>query len=138
MVDGLSVRAAVSVSTQPSSLRGNGPNLFPTLALLLYAATMGLAGFLLFLVQPMLAKFILPWFGGSAGTWTVCMLFFQTALLAGYAYAYAVTTPLPLKTQAALQIAIAAAACLFLPITPSAAFKPLDAADPTCGVSWAC
>ena len=92
---------------------------------------MGLAGVLLFLVQPMLAKFILPWFGGSATTWTVCMLFFQAALLLGYAYAYAITRPLSLTAQAVMQIALVGLACLCLPVTPAAAFKPLDAADPT-------
>ncbi len=92
---------------------------------------MGLAGFLLFLVQPMLAKFILPWFGGSATTWTVCMLFFQAALLLGYAYAYAITTPLSVKVQAVAQIVLVLLACLCLPIIPSEAFKPLDSADPT-------
>jgi hypothetical protein len=99
--------------------------------ILLFSATMGLAGFLLFQVQPMLGKFILPWFGGSATTWTVCMLFFQCALLAGYAYAYAVTRPLRLRTQALVQIAILLAAILvFLPITPSDALKPTDSRDP--------
>jgi hypothetical protein len=99
--------------------------------ILLFSATMGLAGFLLFQVQPMLAKFILPWFGGSATTWTVCMLFFQCALLLGYAYAYALTRPLTLRTQAYVQIAILAlAAILFLPITPSDALKPTDSRDP--------
>ena len=61
---------------------------------LIFAATMALAGFLLFQVQLVLGKFILPWFGGSASTWLVCMLFFQVALLVGYAHAYAITLPL--------------------------------------------
>ncbi|MGX1786218.1 spermidine synthase [Bosea sp. NPDC055332] len=97
----------------------------------LYAATMGLGGFLLFQVQPVMAKYILPWFGGSASTWIVCMLFFQVALLAGYAYVYAVTRPLPVRGQALLQIALLFAAALLLPITPSDGWKPADAADPT-------
>jgi hypothetical protein len=58
------------------------------------------------------------------------MLFFQTALLLGYAFAYAATRPLPLPVQAVLQIVIVVAACLMLPITPSPALKPIDAADP--------
>ena len=62
-----------------------------------FAATMGLAGFLLFQVQPMLAKFILPWFGGSATTWIVCMLFFQGALLAGYSLAVILPRRKPLE-----------------------------------------
>ena len=55
--------------------------------MLLYAATIFLSAFLLFLVQPVITKQILPWFGGSAAVWTTCLVFFQTALLAGYAYA---------------------------------------------------
>lgn len=98
---------------------------------LLYAATMGLAGFLLFQVQPVMAKYILPWFGGSAATWIVCMLFFQVALLAGYAYAYAVTQPFPLRWQALAQVALLAAMLLLLPITPSDGWKPDGAGDPT-------
>jgi hypothetical protein len=54
--------------------------------MLLYAATIFVSAFLLFLVQPVMAKQILPWFGGSAAVWTTCLVFFQTALLAGYAY----------------------------------------------------
>ena len=50
---------------------------------ILFAITIFLGAFLLFQIQPLIAKFILPWFGGSAGVWTVCMLFFQVALLAG-------------------------------------------------------
>ena len=53
----------------------------------LYACTIFLSAFLLFLVQPIVAKEILPWFGGSAAVWTTCLVFFQSALLAGYAYA---------------------------------------------------
>jgi hypothetical protein len=57
--------------------------------MLLYALTILESAFLLFQVQPIIAKIILPWFGGSAAVWTVCLLFFQLALLAGYAYAHA-------------------------------------------------
>lgn len=96
----------------------------------LFAIAMGLAGFLLFQVQPVMAKFILPWFGGSATTWTVCMLFFQVALLLGYAYVYAVTVPLSVRTQAILQIVLLGLALLFLPITPSDALKPVNSDGP--------
>lgn len=97
---------------------------------LLFAATLGLAGFLLFQVQPVLAKYILPWFGGSATTWTVCLLFFQLALLAGYAYAYALTAPIKPRWQALAHIALLGLALLSLPITPSESFKPTDASNP--------
>ena len=53
---------------------------------LLYALTIFLSAFLLFQVQPLIGKYILPWFGGTAATWTTCLLFFQVLLLAGYAY----------------------------------------------------
>ena len=50
-----------------------------------HAATIFLSAFLLFLVQPVIAKEILPWFGGSASVWTTCLVFFQTTLLMGSA-----------------------------------------------------
>ena len=96
-----------------------------------FAATMALAGFLLFQVQPLLGKYILPWFGGSASTWIVCLLFFQAALLAGYAHAYAITLPLSVPRQAQVQIAILVGSLLLLPITPSEGWKPRDVDNPT-------
>jgi pimeloyl-ACP methyl ester carboxylesterase len=60
--------------------------------MLLHAATVFLSAFLLFLVQPLLAKQILPWFGGAAIVWTLCMVFFQLVLLLGYAYAHWLTS----------------------------------------------
>ncbi len=98
---------------------------------LLFASAMGLSGFLLFLVQPMAGKLILPWFGGSASTWIVSMLFFQAALLAGYIYAYGLTLPLAVSTQAKIQIGVVAASLLLLPVTPSDAWKPTGSEDPT-------
>ena len=56
--------------------------------MLIYAATIFLSAFLLFQVQPLIAKFILPWFGGSAAVWSAALLFFQLLLLAGYFYAH--------------------------------------------------
>ena len=61
--------------------------------MLLYAVTIFVSAFLLFLVQPVVAKQILPWFGGSAAVWTTCLVFFQTALLAGYALDFVVRRP---------------------------------------------
>jgi len=56
-----------------------------------YAIVIFISAFLIFLVQPLIAKQILPWFGGSAAVWGTCLLFFQSALLAGYAYADVLT-----------------------------------------------
>ena len=60
--------------------------------MLAYAVTIFISAFLLFQVQPLIAKFILPWFGGSPAVWTTSMLFFQVFLLGGYVYAHLSTT----------------------------------------------
>ena len=88
-----------------------------------YAATIFLSSFLLFLVQPIIAKQILPWFGGSAGVWTTCLVFFQSVLLAGYAYADW-TTRLGPRRQAYLHVAILAVSLACLPIIASTSWKP--------------
>ena len=92
---------------------------------------MALAGFLLFQVQPLLAKYILPWFGGSASTWLVCLLFFQLALLAGYAHAYAVTLPSRCRGRRRSSSPSWPLSLLLLPITPSDSWKPQDVGNPT-------
>ncbi|MCK6447224.1 MAG: fused MFS/spermidine synthase [Planctomycetes bacterium] len=83
-----------------------------------------LGAFLLFQVQPLVAKSILPWFGGAPAVWTTCMLFFQALLLGGYAYAHASTTKLTPRTQAVVQLALLALAAATLPILPSDASRP--------------
>ena len=97
--------------------------------MLLFASTILLSAFLLFLVQPIIAKQILPWFGGSSAVWITCMVFFQVVLLAGYTYAHLVTRHLAPRTQARLHIALLLASLLFLPIIPSASLKPAADAD---------
>ncbi len=103
----------------------------PTRALLLFASTIGLSAFLLFLVQPLIAKQILPWFGGSAAVWTTCLVFFQVALLAGYAYSDFVARRLQPRQQARLHTGLLLLSLLMLPITPSLALRPEDADNPT-------
>jgi MFS family permease len=88
-----------------------------------YAATIFLSSFLLFLVQPIIAKQILPWFGGSAGVWTTCLVFFQSVLLAGYAYAD-LTTRLGPRRQVLLHVALLAISLVSLPILASTGWKP--------------
>ena len=99
--------------------------------MLLYALTTLVSAFLLFQVQPIVAKMILPWFGGSAAVWTTCLLFFQCLLLLGYLYAHAVFRYLNARTQVVLHIALLAASLLALPVIPSAAWKPTGGEDPT-------
>jgi MFS family permease len=88
-----------------------------------YAATIFLSSFLLFLVQPIIAKQILPWFGGSAAVWTTCLVFFQSVLLAGYAYAD-LTLRLGARRQAMLHVALLVLSLACLPIIASGAWKP--------------
>ncbi len=96
----------------------------------LFPATIFLSAFLLFLVEPMIAKMILPWFGGSAAVWATCLVFFQAALLLGYCYADITGRYLSPKQQSALHIVLLALSLLFLPLIPSASWVPSPGADP--------
>lgn len=89
-----------------------------------YASTIFLSAFLLFLVQPLIAKQILPWFGGSAAVWTTCLLFFQTVLLAGYAYADASVRWLKPRSQMLLHVALLVVSLIALPIIADPSWKP--------------
>ncbi len=96
-----------------------------------YAAAIFLGAFLLFLVQPIIAKQILPWFGGSAAVWATCMVFFQMTLLLGYAYADLTTRKLDPRRQVILHIVLLALSLLALPVTPDAAWKPVGVENPS-------
>jgi len=94
---------------------------------MIYAATIFLSSLLLFLVQPLIARLILPWFGGSAAVWTTCMLFFQVLLLAGYAYAHGVARR---RYEPLIHSALLVAAVATLPIMPAESWKPAGGAEP--------
>lgn len=97
------------------------------------AATILVSAFLLFQVQPVISKKILPWFGGSPAVWTTCMLFFQMVLLAGYAYAHVLIRYVPARRQGIIHTAILVLALFtLLPsgITPSEFWKPNDGTLP--------
>ena len=96
---------------------------------MIYAATIFLSSFLLFLVQPLIARLILPWFGGSAAVWTTCMLFFQILLLAGYAYAHGLGK-LAARRQAIVHTVLLLAALATLPIMPAESWKPSGEQEP--------
>lgn len=95
-----------------------------------YAATIFLSSFLLFVVQPLIARQILPWFGGAASVWTTCLLFFQTVLLLGYAYAHAVVRWLGPRKQVYLHGLLLAASLAVLPILANPSWKPTGHEDP--------
>ena len=91
---------------------------------MIYAATIFLSSFLLFLVQPLIARLILPWFGGSAAVWTTCMLFFQALLLAGYAYAHFLVRRSS-RFEPVIHSALLVVALATLPIAPNEVWKPV-------------
>ena len=95
------------------------------------ASTILLGAFLLFQVQPLVSKAILPWFGGCPAVWTTCMLFFQAALFAGYVYAHLLQRWLPPRRQAAVHLALAVIAMAVLPILPGTFWKPASDSNPT-------
>jgi hypothetical protein len=97
----------------------------------LYALTIFLSAFLLFQVQPLIAKTILAWFGGTASVWTTCMLFFQFLLLGGYLYSHFVIAKLKPKHQAWVHAALLALAVISLPIIPNPSWKPTGTENPT-------
>ncbi len=86
------------------------------LVLPVFTLTIFLSAFLLFSVQPMFAKMVLPKLGGSPGVWSVAMVFFQTMLLAGYGYAHFLTKRLPLISASIVHLGVLLAAFIFLPL----------------------
>ena len=99
--------------------------------MLLYPATIFISAFLLFLVQPVMAKQILPWFGGSAAVWTTCLVFFQSTLLAGYAYSDLAVHRLTPRWQVRLHTMLLLLSLAVLPIIPGVDWKPLGNENPS-------
>ncbi|MGB8013063.1 MAG: hypothetical protein WCF68_15725 [Terriglobales bacterium] len=125
--------------TSQKSTRGNRDGQVPGNIKLLFAATSFLSAFLLFQVQLIVSKYILPWFGGSAAVWTTSMLVFQVLLLCGYIYAHLVSARLSAVAQAKLHLALLSAVFLLVltlmflwpsAITPGASWKPADSQHP--------
>ena len=105
----------------------------------LFAISIFLSAFLLFQIQPMIGKFILPWFGGTPAVWSTLMLFFEILLTGGYAYAYWLIGHVKAKRQPIVHITLIASAMLLLllfsfiwksPITPDPAWKPNNVSSP--------
>jgi hypothetical protein len=92
--------------------------------------TVFLSAFLLFLIEPLFAKLILPWFGGTAAVWSTCLVFFQCALLLGYFYADVTSRLLTPARQSYLHIGLLLVSLLFLPVVPHASWRPHDGSDP--------
>lgn len=100
----------------------------------LFALTVFLSAFLLFQIQPIVAKMILPWFGGSSSVWSVCLMFFQLELLLGYAYVHALSRLLAPRRQMAVHGALLVASLLALPVAASASLRDAFSQQPELGV----
>ena len=96
-----------------------------------FALTVFVSAFLLFQIEPLISKFILPWFGGSPAVWTTCLLFFQVVLFCGYAYAHLSTRFLAPRARVVVHSVLLTGAVLLLRVAPGEQFKPLNADDPT-------
>ena len=101
----------------------------------LFAATVFSSAFLLFQVQPLISKAILPWFGGTPSVWTTCMLFFQLLLCAGYTYSHLLTARLPSRWQVIFHVTLLAVSLFSLNIVPSVSWKPVGADSPILSIS---
>jgi SAM-dependent methyltransferase len=106
------------------------PDSLPPWQRLLFAATIFLGAFLLFLIEPLFAKLILPWFGGSAAVWAICLVFFQSALLLGYLYADATIRRLVPQRQSVLHLGLLLVSLMWLPIAPEIFWRSHVEIDP--------
>ncbi len=97
----------------------------------LYAAAISLSAFLLFQVELIMGRLILPWFGGSAAVWMVTVLFFQVVLVLGYLYAHLLVSHVPARRQMLVHVPILLATLVVLPILPNPIWKPVGGEDPT-------
>jgi len=121
------------------STRDNHDRLVPGTTKLLFAATSFLSAFLLFQVQLIVSKYILPWFGGSAAVWTTSMLVFQMLLLCGYVYSHLVSARLSAVAQTKLHLTLLTAVFLLVltlmflwpsAVTPPESWKPRESGSP--------
>src|SRR5215475_4427541 len=101
----------------------------PRLVLLpaLFTLTLFVSAFLLFLVQPMVGKMVLPLLGGAPAAWATCMVFFQALLLAGYAYSHATARRLGSRRQAVLHLFVLVAPLVALGLTAIVTGAPIRA-----------
>ena len=121
-------RRALNSSIQPAVASVGDSKIY----MISFAIAVFVSAFLLFQVQPIVARYILPWFGGSPAVWTVCMLFFQAGLLCGYSYARLLAKYIQPRLQPVLHLGLLAVSLLMLPITPNDDWLPTGAsANPT-------
>jgi SAM-dependent methyltransferase len=124
-------RKAPDLQIDEAVEQGQGPGFtLGSIPDLIYGLAIFSSAFLLFEVQPLIAKIMLPWFGGAAAVWIVCLLFFQVVLLLGYLYAHLLTRSFGSQTQGQIHAALLVASLLLLPILPKSSWKPTASEDP--------
>jgi len=101
---------------------------------LLFVAAILASSFLIFLVQPMVGKRILPWFGGTPSVWTLCLAFYQTTLFVGYAYAHLLIRFAAPRAQLGIHALVVGAAFIALPVLPGDGWQPTGVEDPTANI----
>ncbi len=97
----------------------------------LFATTVFASAFLIFFVQPMVGKHILPWFGGAPAVWTLCLAFYQLTLFMGYGYAHLLNGRVRSNRQLIVHAILFAGALLVLPVLPAESWKPQGGAPPS-------
>lgn len=111
-------RLDVAVSAAPVARRRSRA------LVVMFGATLFLSAFLMFLIEPMIARMVLPLLGGAASVWNTCLVFFQGMLLCGYAYAHGATTLLGPRRHAAVHVLVVLAPLLLLPVALSPGTPP--------------
>src|SRR5712664_3574182 len=125
----------MGIADQSASQTTQGATSGRALLLATFTAAITLSAALLFMVQPMFTKMVLPRFGGAPSVWSVAIVYFQTALLAGYAYAhvltrYALTRYNSSRSSVVIHLVVMIAACLALPLSIAAGWgQPPDAGE---------
>lgn len=122
-------RAAVMSIAEPIPAKRANRSLFAAIS---FTLTIFLSASLLFFVQPLFAKMVLPQIGGAPAVWTTAMLFFQLVLIAGYVYAHLLTRYVPIKLQLPVHVAFWACALAFLPLSAAEGWTY----DATANTTW--
>ena len=96
----------------------------------LFATTVFLSAFLLFQIQPVVAKMILPWFGGSSSVWSTCIVFFQAELLLGYAYVHWLNEKVAVRKQPLVHVGLLVLSLAMLPVAADPSWKGMALEHP--------
>jgi hypothetical protein len=128
-------QAALSAAVTGTAKRHDGPDR-SSLSLVVFSFSMFLSATLLFVVEPMIGKMLMPMLGGTPAVWNTCLVFFQAVLLAGYLYAHAALRFLGRRTQIAVHLALVLSPLLIvglLPLHIPAGWEPPTESNP---VGW--